>query len=124
MRVLIAAIGATLLTISSVLYAGGPSFPGLPDLLGDPHVLGPEMTAEELHKQKVNREQLEEFAKQLKAWWWAKHNPKPMPYIEFKGKKVKMPKKFLVAYMKAKDKDQLKTGWIKIEKSLKSGDFL
>ena len=123
MKLFSTVLAATLLfATSTVSIAGAPSFPGLPDLGAD--LLGPEITQEELQEQREHREKLEEFGKKLEAWWWAKHNPKPIPYIVLEGQKVQLPGKFLKAYLKAAEENQLKQAWAKVEKSLKSGDFL
>lgn len=123
MKLFASILAATLFLVSgSISTAGAPSFPGLPDL--GTELLGPDITQEEIQKQIEYREKLEEFGKKLKAWWWAKHKAKPIPYVTVKGQKVKLPGKFLKAYLKAAEEKKLKEAWAKVEKSLKSGSFL
>lgn len=98
-----------------------PTFPGLPDLGAE--LLGPEISQEEIAEQKKYREELEAFAKQLKAWWYAQNNPRPIPYVEFKGKKVALPESFLKAYMRVLKSGELKETWPKIEASFKKGSM-
>ena len=50
------------------------SFPTPPDprdMFHPPMELGPEMSDEEIRRQIEWREELELFARQLRAWWWA-----------------------------------------------------
>lgn len=123
MKNLIAAIAAGVLYATSTL-ASAAGFPGLPDITSDPKLLGPEMTAEELLEQKEKRQKLEEFAKKLKAWWYAENYPKPIPYVSFDGAKIKLPKNFLAAYLKAHKNKQLDVTWNKVENSLKKATWL
>ena len=121
MKKINAVIAGIVMTFAGALAAAGPDFPGLDDI--GSQVLGPEITQEEINKQREHREKLEEFARQLKRWWFAQNNPQPMPYVEFKDKKIKLSKNFVKAYMQARKQDRLKETWSDIEVSFKKASM-
>ena len=121
MRTVYAVLLGFLMAVSTSVATAAPEFPGLPEI--GTELLGPEMTQEEIQKQKEHRQKLEEFAKKLKEWWYAKNYPKPIPYVTFNGKRIKLPKNFLQAYLKAHKQGKLKETWPKIEKSFKKGNM-
>jgi hypothetical protein len=124
MKYLLSALAVSLLiTISSVAVADAPKFPGLDDSVVD--YMGPEITNADLQEQREWREKLEVFARELKKWWWNKNKKeKPIPYVVVNGEKVKLHKKFLDAYVVARDKGKLKGAWATVEKRLKEGFLL
>ena len=81
---------------------------------------------DDIEGQRAARERLEEFSRALRKWWWDKKNnePKPIPYVVVSGKKLKLHKDFLKAFLEAREKDKLKEVWTRVERDLKKGFLL
>ena len=124
MKYFLSALAASLLITVSAPGVAAPSFPGLGGTVED--YLEPELSPEDLQDQREYREKLELFATALRKWWWDKKNnePKPIPYVVVSGKKLKLHKDFLKAYLEAREKDKLKEVWTRVERDLKKGFLL
>jgi len=106
-------LGATIIfAISTLALAGNdaPKFPGLGELWNNTSA-----NKQEILEQREHRARVEEFARELKKWWYAENEPAPKPNMRFKGKMVKIPGKFLKAYLKAKEENKLGIAWDTIE---------
>jgi len=109
----VSALAATvLLTTGSLALAGNSAlkFPGIGELWNN---TGVNVQATQEHRVAV-----QEFARELTKWWNAENEPKPEPYLRYKGKRIKIPAKFLKAYQKANNENKLRIAWNTIERDL------
>ena len=124
MKYFLSALAASLLITVSAPGVAAPSFPGLAESVND--YLDARSNIDDIEGQRAARERLEELSLALKKWWWDKKNnePKPIPYVVVSGKKLKLHKDFLKAYLEAREKDKLKEVWTRVERDLKKGFLL
>ena len=124
MKYLLSALAASLLITVSSPGVAGTSVPGLAEAVND--YLDAGSNVDDIEGQRAARERLEELSRALRKWWWDKKNnePKPIPYVVVSGKKLKLHKDFLKAYLEAREKDKLKEGWTRVERDLKKGFLL
>ena len=124
MKYFLSALAASLLITVSSPGVAGTSVPGLAEAVND--YLDARSNVDDIEGQRAARERLEELSRALRKWWWDKKNnePKPIPYVVVSGKKLKLHKDFLKAYLEAREKDKLKEVWARVERDLKKGFLL
>ncbi len=124
MKYFLSALAASLLITVSSPGVAGTSVPGLAEAVND--YLDARSNVDDIEGQRAARERLEELSRALRKWWWDKKNnePKPIPYVVVSGKKLKLHKDFLKAYLEAREKDKLKEVWTRVERDLKKGFLL
>ena len=108
MKYFLSALAASLLITVSSPGVAGTSVPGLAEAVND--YLDARSNVDDIEGQRAARERLEELSRALRKWWWDKKNnePKPIPYVVVSGKKLKLHKDFLKAFLEAREKDKLK----------------
>ena len=124
MKYFLSALAASLLITVSSPGVAGTSVPGLAEAVND--YLDARSNVDDIEGQRAARERLEELSRALRKWWWDKKNnePKPIPYVVVSGKKLKLHKDFLKAFLEAREKDKLKEVWTRVERDLKKGFLL